>query len=241
MSIICLVRHGDRLDSNNYDEWQSTPRYKENCHDTPLSELGFAEILKHNGHIPKVDYIYSSPMTRCVQTALQLQTFLNVPIRIEYGITEPGRVVDDGHSLPQIIEGQFVKLQSKYDEYNGKRLISNIDAKLFPDSIFDIWPQLDKSYTSFMRPQDHPFMEDLITYGNRMVKMINYFTNLHERVLLVGHSGLVIFGAQYLTGNANYFKLSQGPNAGGKKHTGLLVKHNFLEPDNTEIINPDDL
>jgi broad specificity phosphatase PhoE len=76
MSIICLVRHGDRLDTNNYEEWQNSPRYKENSHDTPLSELGFAEILKHKSHIPEVDYIYTSPMTRCVQTALQLQSFL---------------------------------------------------------------------------------------------------------------------------------------------------------------------
>jgi broad specificity phosphatase PhoE len=76
MSIICLVRHGDRLDTNNYEEWQNSPRYKENSHDTPLSELGFAEILKHKSHIPEVDYICTSPMTRCVQTALQLQSFL---------------------------------------------------------------------------------------------------------------------------------------------------------------------
>jgi broad specificity phosphatase PhoE len=56
MSIICLVRHGDRLDTNNYEEWQNSPCYKENSHDMPLSELGFAEILKHKGHIPEVDY-----------------------------------------------------------------------------------------------------------------------------------------------------------------------------------------
>ena len=241
MSIICLVRHGDRLDTNNYEEWQNSPRYKENSHDTPLSELGFAEILKHKGHIPEVDFIYTSPMTRCVQTALQLQSFLNVPIRLEYGITEPGRVIDDGHSLPEIIDGQFVKLQPRYDDNHGKRLISNIDPKLFPESIFEMWPQLDRSYQSYVRPQDHPFMEDLVSYGNRMVKMINHFSSLHQRVVLVGHSGLVTFGAQYFTGNPSYFKLSQGANAGGRKHTGLLVKHNFNEPNSTVIINPDDL
>lgn len=240
MSTICLVRHGDRLDTMNYEEWQNNPRYKENGHDTPLSELGFAEILKLNGHIPAVDYIYSSPMTRCVQTALQLQSFLDVPIRIEYGLTEPGKVVDDGHSLPEIIDGQFVKLQPRYDEHNERRLISNIDLKLFPDVIFNSWPKLDRSYQSYVRPQDHPFMEDLVSYGNRMVKMINYFTSLHQRVLLVGHSGLVINGAQYFTGSPAFFKISQGANSGGKKHTGLLVKHNFIEK-TTDIINPDDL
>ena len=57
MSIICLVRHGDCLDTNNYEEWQNSPRYKENSHDTPLSELGFAEILKHKGHIPAENII----------------------------------------------------------------------------------------------------------------------------------------------------------------------------------------
>lgn len=33
MSVICLVRHGDRLDTNNYKEWHNAPRYKENSHD----------------------------------------------------------------------------------------------------------------------------------------------------------------------------------------------------------------
>ena len=67
--------------------------------------------------------IYSSPMTRCVQTAIQLQSFLKVPIRVEYGITEPGRLIDDGHSLPELINGKFVKLQPDYDEVDGKFFI----------------------------------------------------------------------------------------------------------------------
>jgi hypothetical protein len=44
MTTICLVRHGDRFDINSYNEWQNSPRYKENGHHTPLSELRFAEI-----------------------------------------------------------------------------------------------------------------------------------------------------------------------------------------------------
>jgi hypothetical protein len=47
MSIICLVRQGDRLDTNNYKEWQNSSRYKENNPDTSLSDLSFAELLKH--------------------------------------------------------------------------------------------------------------------------------------------------------------------------------------------------
>ncbi len=49
MTTICLVRHGDRFDINNYNEWQNSPGYKENGHYTPLSELGFVEILKLKG------------------------------------------------------------------------------------------------------------------------------------------------------------------------------------------------
>ena len=38
MSFTCLVRHGDRFDSNDYESWRNNPRYKENSHDTPLSD-----------------------------------------------------------------------------------------------------------------------------------------------------------------------------------------------------------
>jgi hypothetical protein len=43
MSFTCLVRHGDRFDSNDYESWKNNPRYKENSHDTPLSDFGDKE------------------------------------------------------------------------------------------------------------------------------------------------------------------------------------------------------
>ncbi len=76
MSIICLVRHGDRLDTNNSEDWQNSSRYKENKHDTPLSELGSAEILKHKGHIPELDY--TSPMPHCIQNAFLIESTLGI-------------------------------------------------------------------------------------------------------------------------------------------------------------------
>ena len=241
MSFTCLVRHGDRFDSNDYESWKNNPRYKENSHDTPLSDLGFKEILKLEGHVPKIDMIYSSPMTRCVQTAIQLQSFLKVPIRLEYGITEPGRLVDDGHSLPDLINGKFVKLQPDYDEVDGRFFYSNIDEFLYPEALFERYPELDRTYKSFIQPQEHKFMDVLCNYGNRMVKIINYLSQKHDNVLIVGHSGLVTFGATYFTGSASHFKLSQGPNGGGgRKHTGLLVRHDRINK-KTDLINPDDL
>jgi hypothetical protein len=47
MATICLVRHRDRFDSNNYEEWQNSPRFKENSHDTPLSKLGFSDFRNY--------------------------------------------------------------------------------------------------------------------------------------------------------------------------------------------------
>ena len=59
-------------------------------------------------------------------------------------------------------------------------------------------------------------------------------------MLIVGHSGLVTYGATYFTGSASHYKLSQGPNGGGgRKYTGLLVRHDRINK-KTDLINPDD-
>lgn len=100
--MIYLLRHAERIDmSKNQKEkeiWDKSLRYRTNFYDVPLSINGI--IQAYNGIakiIPKnfngeIEFIYCSPFTRCIQTALQFQKYIYdnfnviVLVRIEYGL-----------------------------------------------------------------------------------------------------------------------------------------------------------
>jgi len=85
---IYIVRHGMREDWAN-PSWRITAK---NLHDTPLSAEGFMQAkevagffrnTKHN-----ISHIFVSPFTRTCQTATAVADELNLPIHLEYGVTE---------------------------------------------------------------------------------------------------------------------------------------------------------
>lgn len=78
---VWIIRHGIRLDSTEKEKWEKTKRIKEHPCDTPLSEDGFKkayqsglELIKNSKAIQnkEVKYIYSSPLTRCIQTSVEI-------------------------------------------------------------------------------------------------------------------------------------------------------------------------
>jgi broad specificity phosphatase PhoE len=102
--MIYLLRHGERKnqsnDSTEIEKWKKSKRYKQNNYDVPLSNNGkkmckskITKILqKQITDKTKIGYIYTSPYTRCVETAIEFQKTINelydikILIRIEYGI-----------------------------------------------------------------------------------------------------------------------------------------------------------
>ncbi len=99
--MIYLLRHAERIDqSKNPKEkelWSKSPRIKNNLYDIPLSLYGITQAYTSFGKIlknftGKFEYIYCSPMTRCVQSALQFQKYILdqykqlVLVRVEYGL-----------------------------------------------------------------------------------------------------------------------------------------------------------
>jgi hypothetical protein len=93
-----IVRHSERLDTVNKQMFKKTNRYIENKYDPPLTVNGkkiaydkFEQILKEK--TLKIEYIYSSPFTRCIQTSLNFQKRIMdkynilIKIRIEYGLS----------------------------------------------------------------------------------------------------------------------------------------------------------
>ena len=100
--MIYLLRHAERIDQSKdpkeKESWNKSQRYKNNLYDIPLSLNGVSQAYLNIGKILKnfkgdFDYIYCSPMTRCVQTALQFQKYIFdnyqklVLIRVEYGLS----------------------------------------------------------------------------------------------------------------------------------------------------------
>lgn len=100
--MIYLLRHAERIDQSkdlkekNY--WANSSRCKTNLYDIPLSNYGISQAYNGIGKIlgknfkGEFDYIYCSPLTRCVQTALQFQKYIQdkfniiVLVRVEYGL-----------------------------------------------------------------------------------------------------------------------------------------------------------
>lgn len=105
MKKLFILRHGYRLDNADEQFWRTTARYAENTTDTPLSPIGEANSMSAGielcDFLPNIDRIYTSPMTRCVQTAefvaAQYKQRLgrDVVIHKHYGLTEAGNIVDD--------------------------------------------------------------------------------------------------------------------------------------------------
>ncbi|MEA5572108.1 histidine phosphatase family protein [Calothrix sp. UHCC 0171] len=84
--IIWIVRHANRLDFVNPD-WFLTA---ERRYDPPLSEDGFiqAKQLANRLQGENIHHIFASPFLRTVQTANAVAEILDLPIKLETGLSE---------------------------------------------------------------------------------------------------------------------------------------------------------
>ncbi|MDM9381031.1 histidine phosphatase family protein [Chlorogloeopsis sp. ULAP01] len=84
--IIWIARHANRLDFVN-PEWFITA---ERRYDPPLSEDGFlqAQQLANRLKQEKITHIFASPFLRTVQTANAVAEVLDLPIKLETGLSE---------------------------------------------------------------------------------------------------------------------------------------------------------
>jgi broad specificity phosphatase PhoE len=83
---VWIVRHGERVDVVNPD-WLVTA---ERPHDPPLTEFGCAQAAATGEYLlglgDRVDFVYTSPVLRCVLTASAIARGLGgVPLRVELG------------------------------------------------------------------------------------------------------------------------------------------------------------
>ncbi|MGF1481139.1 MAG: histidine phosphatase family protein [Cyanophyceae cyanobacterium] len=114
--IVWIARHGNRLDFVN-PEWFSTA---ERRYDPPLSDDGFiqAQELGQRLKSESITHIFSSPFLRTVQTANQVAEALDLPIKLEAGLSEwhnPGWMSEHPEILPTAeIQARFPRIDSRY-------------------------------------------------------------------------------------------------------------------------------
>lgn len=105
---VFLVRHGETV-SNQERRWQGHQ-------DGLLSETGRAQAVRLGAALPKVDALYSSPLTRAGETAREIASQQSVEISFDAGLKEIGFGAWEGMTKPEIAE----KYPDEYAEFlNG--------------------------------------------------------------------------------------------------------------------------
>jgi len=181
---VFIVRHGERIDHID-EKWIKMAKRP---FDPGLSTRGMeqarevGEKLKKDGET--IDYIYSSPFQRTLETATEIAKVLGLRIRLENGIAESVRV-------------ESVK---KWEEKEGRtwphlRLLSEEEIKV-------MFPLVDFSHSSVVQTT-YPETEEQLY--QRIVKIVNGLPKAHEgqAILLVSHQAPVEYLAfELCAGNA---------------------------------------
>jgi bisphosphoglycerate-dependent phosphoglycerate mutase len=158
--MIYLLRHAERIDQskdlNEKESWNKSLRYKNNLYDIPLSLNGVSQAYLKIGKILKnfkgdFDYIYCSPMTRCVQSALQFQKYIFdnfkklVLIRVEYGLA-----IHLFKEYEMFWLGSNIKLHN--DKFVVTKIFEFIDKYLERDKIYKRYgvKRFDLTYTGII-------------------------------------------------------------------------------------------
>ena len=140
---VFTVRHALKLKSVDKPKWKANRWYKENFLDTPLAPIGFKNAKRAglefvNQHkkgildITKTNYVYSSPMTRCTDTAVEIIKVVKEKLNHELKLRIDTRIWE-GVGLCKIIKfvgDKPTTIAPKYIVLNGKKYHTELDSKL---------------------------------------------------------------------------------------------------------------
>ncbi|HBB32010.1 MAG TPA: histidine phosphatase family protein [Cyanobacteria bacterium UBA8803] len=113
---VWIARHGNRLDFVN-PEWFNTAQRP---YDPPLSEDGTVQAKQLGQRLvgEGIQHIFASPFLRTVQTANQVAAFLDLPIKIESGLSEwlnPDWMTTEPETLPlEVLHESFPRIDLSY-------------------------------------------------------------------------------------------------------------------------------
>ncbi len=166
--IVWIARHGNRLDFVN-PEWFNTA---ERPYDPPLSEDGIVQAKQLGQRLvgEKIKQIFASPFLRTVQTANCVADLLDLPIKLESGLSE-------------WLNPAWMKSQPE---------------KLSLDELHKLFPRIDRSYTSRVIAHYPETSENVLERTAETAKYLT--TEFSEDMLLVGHGASVVGTTQGLVG-----------------------------------------
>lgn len=195
---IWIIRHLHRMDRDEPDKWRQNPRMLQNFLDTPLTSFGKIaaskaglEIIQNTPDINLIEYIYSSPFTRCIETSIEIAKQINqkktskkpCKIRIEYGLSE---------TIP--IQMDFIKVIDSELTIDKFPLL---DSEMTLDRINHRYsPFIDASYKSLYKHSDI-IAETLTNSSERIVKVMNHLKK-YENFVICSHLIPVIISNMYL-------------------------------------------
>jgi len=166
--IVWIARHGNRLDFVN-PEWFNTA---ERPYDPPLSEDGVVQAKQLGQRLvgEPIAHIFASPFLRTVQTASVVADALDLPIKLESGLSEwlnPAWMKTEPERLPlEVLQERF--------------------------------PRIDPSYTSRVIARYPETSEQVLDRtGETARRLVAEFS---ENILLVGHGASVVGTTQGLVG-----------------------------------------
>lgn len=197
--IVWFVRHSERLDFYNKYEWMGSPRFKENPYDPPLTKHGKKIAMNAakafiDNDIDKIKYIYTSPFSRCVKTAIYIAKCIHkyidkiIKIRIEYGLREIfyydySDFDIDGNKFIGKYKGQLLLddclLKNNIIEHYNKYIIY---FDLFYDSI--------SKFNNFNFTFNIPVTEQF----NRAIHTYNQILKNNDKGLIIVTHGMVLTG-----------------------------------------------
>ncbi len=165
---VWIARHGNRLDFVN-PEWFNTA---ERPYDPPLSEDGVVQANQLGQRLvgEGIRHIFASPFLRTVQTANFVADALDLPIKLESGLSE--------------------WLNPAWMRTNPERLSMQELQELFP--------RIDPSYTSRVIAHYPETSEKVLERTAETAKRL--MTEFSEDILLVGHGASVVGVTQGLVG-----------------------------------------
>ncbi|MBE9192612.1 histidine phosphatase family protein [Gloeocapsopsis crepidinum LEGE 06123] len=167
--IVWIARHGNRIDFVN-PEWFNTA---ERRFDPPLSDDGVVQAYQLGQRLKSenIAHIFASPFLRTVQTANQIAEALDLPIKLEAGLSE----------------------------WLNPAWFPEMPEKLSIEALTKLYPRIDLSYTSRITPEyPETHAEMLVRAGKTTTILADEFFS--EDILLVGHGASVLGGAVGLVG-----------------------------------------
>ncbi len=211
--MIYFIRHSERIDVSDPNKWKKSERYKENENDPFLSSNGkkiAVEQLKKLMDskfgsdidcINNIDFIYTSPFSRCIETSIEFRKYIlkkykiDVKIRVDYGLCPqiPGDwifwfsenknniVFKNGNfeikQTTKFLDNQL-KQKNIYKRYNGE---DNFDCEYESTVSFD---DINNEFSS-----SNSYEKSV----NNRIKSINEITkNLNKFSLICTHGEVIM-------------------------------------------------